>query len=276
MSKWYLPGEYETGDGIVRYASFGEGEPIVLLHGTPFSSFIWRDIAPALATTHHVHVWDMLGFGQSAMHDDQDVSLAAQARIFARLLNHWGLSEPAVVAHDVGGAVALRAALIEGMAFRHLTLVDAVGISGWGSGAFFETLRENADVFMQLPDWATEALIESKIRTASHAGLRPEALETYLSDWRGSHGRNAFYRQYAQGGEIYTDEYKDRLDTLPFPVHIVWGREDQWLPLEYGERLHARLPHAGFTVIDGAGHAVQEDAPGRLVACLTGGAGRIR
>lgn len=276
MSEWNLPGEYETGDGVVRWASFGEGEPVVLLHGTPFSSFIWRDIAPALVATHRVHVWDMLGFGQSAMHDDQDVSLAAQARIFTGLLDHWGLSEPAVVAHDVGGAVALRAALLEGVTFRHLTLVDAAGISGWGSGEYFGTLRENAEVFMQLPDWATEALIESKIRTASHPGLRPQALETYLNDWRGRRGRNAFYRQYAQAGEIDTDEYQDRLAALPLPVHIVWGREDQWLPLEYGERLHARLPHAELTVIDGAGHAVQEDAPGRLVACLTAGVGRAR
>src|ERR687898_475908 len=180
MAQWNLPEEYDTGDGIVRWASLGEGEPVVLLHGTPFSSFIWRDIAPALASRRKVYVWDMLGFGQSGMHDGQDVSLAAQGRIFTDLLGRWGLGEPRVVAHDVGGAVALRAALIGGATFRHLTLVDAVSIGGWGDGSFFKTIRENAEVFTRLPEWATEALIESKIRTASHLGLRPQVIEAYL------------------------------------------------------------------------------------------------
>lgn len=268
MATWNLPEEYDTGDGIVRWASFGEGEPVVLLHGTPFSSFIWRDIAQALASTRKVYVWDMLGFGQSAMHDGQDVSLAAQGRIFADLLSRWGLSEPRVVAHDVGGAVALRAALIGGVIFRHLTLIDAVSISGWGNGGFFQTIRENSEVFAQLPEWATEALIESKIRTASHLGLRPEVLKSYLGNWRGVQGQAAFYRQYAQASEAHTDEFQDKLAVMPLPVRIVWGREDQWLPLHYAERLHSLLPHSELAVIDGAGHAVQEDAPGKLLSYL--------
>lgn len=268
MSNWNLPGEYDTGDGIVRWASFGEGEPVVLLHGTPFSSFIWRDIAAAFAATRKVYVWDMLGFGQSTMHDDQDASLAVQGRIFVQLLERWGLREPDVVAHDVGGAVALRATLLEGVTFRHMTLIDAASISGWGSGGFFQTIRENPEVFMQLPEWATEALIESKIRTASHPGLRPEALEAYLNGWRGGQGRNAFYRQYAQGGETHTEEFQDRLAAMPGPVRIIWGREDQWLPVQYAERLHATLPNSELAIIDGAGHAVQEDAPGKLLSCL--------
>lgn len=269
MMEWNLPQEFDTGDGIVRWASFGEGDPVVLLHGTPFSSFIWRDIVPALAATRRVFVWDMLGFGQSDRHDGQDVGLTAQTRIFTSLIRHWGLEEPAVVGHDIGGAVALRATLIEGvMTYRHLTLIDAASVSGWGSGGFFQTIRENPEGFMQLPDWATAALIESKLRTGSHPGLRPEAMATYLDHWSGTESRNAFYRQYAQGGEQHTNDFQDRFASIRIPVRIVWGRQDQWLPIEYAQRLHAVLPHAELIEIDGAGHAVPEDAPGALIACL--------
>ncbi|WP_205781311.1 hypothetical protein [Microbacterium sp. Gd 4-13] len=46
---WTLPERWDVGDGEVRWGVYGEGEPLVLLHGTPFSSFIWRDIVPVLA-----------------------------------------------------------------------------------------------------------------------------------------------------------------------------------------------------------------------------------
>jgi pimeloyl-ACP methyl ester carboxylesterase len=55
---------------------------------------------------------------------------------------------------------------------------------------------------------------------------------------------------------------------LPTPIRIVWGREDRRLLLDYAERLRARLPDAELTVIEGAGHAVQEDAPGQVISYL--------
>jgi pimeloyl-ACP methyl ester carboxylesterase len=268
MADWTLSETYDTGDGTVRWTSIGEGDPVVLLHGTPFSSFVWRDVAPVLAAKHKVYVWDMLGFGQSDMREHQDVSLAAQSRIFKELLELWGVRQPSVIAHDVGGVVALRTTLLDEVAFRDLTLIDAVSISGWGRGGFFQTIRENPDVFMQLPDWATDALIESKIRTASYPGLRPEALKVYLEAWRGPQGRRAFYRQYAQCGEQHSDEFQERLAMLSMPVRILWGREDSFLPVEYAQRLHALLPHADFTIINEAGHLVPEDAPGTLLSHL--------
>lgn len=41
-STWHLAEKFETPDGYVRWASFGEGDPVVLLHGSPFSSCVWR------------------------------------------------------------------------------------------------------------------------------------------------------------------------------------------------------------------------------------------
>jgi pimeloyl-ACP methyl ester carboxylesterase len=94
----------ETDDGVVRWARLGKGgNPVVLVHGTPYSSFLWRDVAPALALSRSVYVLDHLGYGQSDKHEGQDLTLAAQARRFAQLLEHWGLDEPSVVANDIGG-----------------------------------------------------------------------------------------------------------------------------------------------------------------------------
>ena len=268
MIDWQVGEEFTTADGVVRWASFGSGEPMVLLHGTPFSSFIWRDIALALAKARRVYVWDMLGFGQSDKNEGQDVSLGAQGRIFAALLEHWGLSQPSVVAHDVGGVVALRAAIIEAATFHDLTLLNAVGVPGWSNGAFFRTVKTNPDLFAQLPADAHEALVASKIRDSSHLGLRPAVLDGLLDPWRGEDGQAAFYRQYGQADEADCEEFQEQLGDLSIPMRILWGRKDRWLSTDYAERLRSRLPDAEFAWIEQSGHIVQEDAPAQLLGYL--------
>lgn len=270
--QWHLAEKFETPDGYVRWTSFGEGDPVVLLHGSPFSSYIWREIAPALARTRKVkvYVWDLLGFGQSERREGQDVGLVVQGRIFARLLAHWGLARPGVIAHDVGGAVALRALLLEGAEYGDLTLVDAVGGGAWGTG-YFKLIRENAHVFEQLPDYAHEALVASHLRHATHTGYRPGVLDAYLDPWRGPEGQAAFYRQYRQFEQSQTDELEPLLGLVAVPTRIIWGREDRLLPTEFAEYLRTRIPHAELIWVDGAGHTIQEDTPARLLSHLAAG-----
>jgi pimeloyl-ACP methyl ester carboxylesterase len=132
---WTLPETFTFEGQAVRYGSLGEVDrpPIVLLHGTPFSSVVWRRIAPHLTRYRRVFYFDLLGYGRSEMRANQDVSLAVQGRMFANLLNHLRLSRPDVVAHDFGGCTALRACLLHGCEHQSLTLVDPVALAPWGS-----------------------------------------------------------------------------------------------------------------------------------------------
>ncbi|MEV0620806.1 alpha/beta hydrolase [Nonomuraea sp. NPDC050404] len=265
---WALGEEFETPDGRVRWQAMGSGEPVVLVHGTPYSSYLWRDVAPALALNRKVFVFDHLGFGQSEQRAGQDLSLAAHARNFRRLLEHWELSGPSVVAHDIGGAVALRTLLLEGASYGDLTLFDAVSGGEWERG-LFQLILEQAEVFEQLPDYAHEALVASHLRHATQTGFRPGVLEAFLAPWRGAVGQAAFYRQYSQIRQADTAGYEHLLGEMSLPVRLIWGREDRILPPKYAEWLHDRIPHAELHWIDGAGHLLQEDAPAQLMAHLT-------
>src|ERR687893_1875176 len=133
MDRWTLSREYGSSQGTVRYEAFGTGPPVVLVHGTPFSSYVWRKVVPALAETMRVYAFDLPGYGSSEKREGQDVSLAAQGRILSGLLDYLGLDKPAVVGHDFGGAITLRAHLLEGRDFRAIVLVDAVSVAGGGS-----------------------------------------------------------------------------------------------------------------------------------------------
>jgi pimeloyl-ACP methyl ester carboxylesterase len=267
---WELPSSYQSAAGRVRWNRMGppDAPPIVLLHGTPFSSYVWRGIARSLAHRHQVYVWDMPGYGASEKFEGQDVSLAAEAGA-VELLAAWGLTEPVVIAHDSGGALALGAHLLDGMRYRKLALVDAVALPPWGSD-FSALVGEHADVFARLPPSAHEALLREYVGSASSRGLHPATLDALVEPWVADGGQAAFYRQLAarRQDQSYTDRLQDRYSTIDMPVTVCWGADDTWVPVERGRELAARIPGARLRIIPDAGHLVPEDQPAELTAAL--------
>ena len=265
---WPLDRTYSFDEGDVRWRLLGDrGAPIVLVHGTPYSSLLWRDIAPALAATRRVFVFDHLGYGQSDMREGQTLTIAAQARRLADLLRHWDLGPVSVAANDIGGAITLRAMLLEEAQFSDLTLFDCVSGGQWEVGLFAQ-IREHPDLFAQLPGYAHRALVTSHLRNATYAGYRPGVLEAFLQPWLGADGQAAFYRQYRQLAQADTDDYAHLLADIDVPVRLLWGREDRIVPAPFGQWLADHVRHQSLRWIDNAGHLLQEDAPAQLTAAL--------
>ncbi|MCR4512724.1 alpha/beta fold hydrolase [Aeromicrobium sp. 50.2.37] len=251
----------------VAWDRFGEGPPLVLLHGTPWSSALWRPIADALARDFTVHLWDMPGFGSSSKRPEHAVDLGTQGELFADLLEVWGLDRPHVVAHDVGGAVALRARLLHDARYASLCLVDVVALSPWGSD-FFTLVQQHADVLEQLPPAVHRGAVEAYVRGAASRSLSDADLAMLVDPWTGDLGQPAFYRQIAEADERHTDEVEPYYGDIDEPVHVVWGSADTWIPVDRAHRLVELMPHAGLTVLDGSGHLVQLDAPEALAVDL--------
>lgn len=264
---WDLPGEFHFHGQEVRYGAMGAGEPLVLLHGTPFSSVVWRRIAPHLATRRRVYYFDLLGYGRSHKQHGQDVSLGVQNQLFTALLDHWELNQPDVVAHDFGGTTALRTHLLDGQDYRTLTLIDPVALSPHGS-ALVQTARQHPDAFVELPGYIHEAILRAYIAGAVHRTLAEHEMSRYLQPWLGEVGQPAFYRQIAQMGDRHTDEIQDRYTEIRCPVTILWGEHDTWIPIEKGRRLADRIPHATFHTVTEASHLLPEDSPETIVAAV--------
>lgn len=179
-----------------------------------------------------------------------------------------GLNRPKVVAHDVGGAVTLRAHLLGGARYERLALVDVVALAPWGS-PFFRLVGEHAPVFAALPPSLHEALVRAYVTSASSRTLPPEILTALVAPWLGDAGQPAFYRQITQARQRHTDEFADRLDQIDVPVLVCWGTEDAWIPAAKGSELTGRIPGARLRWLSDAGHLAQFDAPAQLTAALT-------
>jgi pimeloyl-ACP methyl ester carboxylesterase len=251
----------------VHWERKGSGPDVVFCHGTPWSSQLWRPYAEALTPYFTVHLWDMPGYGQSSKNATHAVDLGVQGELFADLLAEWRLERPHVVAHDFGGAVSLRAMLLHGAAYASLALVDVVALRPWGS-PFFRLVHDHADVFVQLPPAIHRGVVEAYVRGASHRGLDAGQLTTLVDPWVGDEGQPAFYAQIAQADERFTEQLEPLLGSIGIPVHVVWGTEDTWIPMDRATRLADAIPGATVRLVDGAGHLIQYDATTELTDVL--------
>jgi len=268
MAQLSLDGTLQTSGGAVRYGITGPADapPLVLVHGTPFSSQVWHRLVPWLSGRFRVHYYDLLGYGASDM-PAGDVSLGVQNGILAALLRHWDVTRPHMVAHDFGGATALRTHLLDGAEFGSLTLIDPVAIRPWGS-PFVTHVRAHEVAFAGMPDYAHRALVRAYLRTGMAREMSDADLDRYLAPWTGPIGQAGFYRQIAQMDLSHTDAIDGLLGMVRCPVQLLWGEADAWIPIDTGRRLADRLPLDRFLSIPGAGHLVQEDAPEAIVSAL--------
>ena len=251
----------------------GSGAPVVMCHGTPWSSRLWAPIAETLSARYTTYVWDMPGYGASSKDRDHRVSLDVQGELLHDLLEDWQLDAPHVIAHDYGGAVALRAHLLHGSRFASLALVDVVALAPWGSD-FFRLVRDHADVFMAVPAAIHEGIVRAYVAGAGYAGLSDAAADMLVAPWLGDEGQAAFYRQIAQADQRYTDEIEPLYPTLDLPVLVAWGAEDTWIPVDRAHRLARLIPGAELTIVENAGHLIQLDQPAELERILSDWLGR--
>ncbi len=265
-----LDHRFDFNGHSIAWGAMGAGPPLVLIHGTPFNAQVWRRIAPVLAAHRRVYFYDLLGYGQSAM-PDADVSLNVQNALLAALVEEWGLRKPEVLGHDFGGATALRAHFLDGVVYGRLTLVDPVAVAPWGS-ALVQHARAHADAFAGMPDYLHAALVDAYIRGGAHQPMAARTRDIYAAPWLSPGGKAAFYRQIAQMDQSQTDAVERLYTPRDFPVQILWGAEDRWIPLDRGEKLAGRLTGGELTVVPGAGHLVQEDRPEAIVAAVLAGA----
>jgi pimeloyl-ACP methyl ester carboxylesterase len=262
-----LPNTSIIEGNAVRWGKIGSGPALVAIHGTPFSSQVWRRIVPEFVDRRTVYYFDLVGYGLSEMREGQDVSLAVQNKVLAALFAEWNLEHPDVLAHDFGGATALRAYYLNGLRYGSLTIVDAVALAPWGS-PFVRHVRRHEAAFAGMPDYMHKALLRAYLQTSAHCLLTEQALNIYTSPWLGPVGQAAFYRQIAQMEQRFTDEVEGQYGRMDCPVTVLWGLEDEWIPFEKGEALAALISDKPPIPVSEAGHLVQEDRPEVLVAAV--------
>lgn len=263
MSEWNLSYTFEFEDRYVKYDVVGEGEPLVLVHGTPWSSFNLRHLIRDLSRHYKVYYFDLLGYGESDK-SEADVSLGIQNRLLGALIDHWNLACPFIIGHDFGGTTVLRSHVIDKQNFKKIVLIDPVALSPWGS-PFFKHIEKYESAFSGVPDYIHLAIVEAYVKTAAHQKLAQGTIDGILAPWSGKQGKSAFYRQIAQADSKFTDEFQEKFDEINAPVLILWGEEDQWIPCEQAYLLQSKIAGSKLVTVPNSGHLIIEEKPATLV-----------
>ncbi|KAG9252931.1 alpha/beta hydrolase [Emericellopsis atlantica] len=259
----------------IAYGVYGQGEPIVLLHGTPSSSLIWRNIVPSLVSAgYKVHLFDLLGFGLSERPWDPsvDTSISGQVPILEGLLQHWELETTHVAAHDIGGAVAQRFAVFNPQRVRSLTLVDVVSFDSYPSKRTREMQGGLANI-TRAPVEEHERRFRDWLLSAVHNQdqFASSSLDTYLGYICGPVGQaSIFQHQIEHYDPKHTMEIADKMQVLgQLPVKLIWGAEDSWQVTDWAHKLHAAIPGSDLSIVEDCGHFSLEDQPVKIAELLT-------
>jgi pimeloyl-ACP methyl ester carboxylesterase len=257
-----------------------EAEPVLVLHGFPTSSFDWRHALDGLRARRRVVLLDYPGYGFSAKPDMQ-YSLFTGADIVEACAREVGLTDVALVTHDVGDSIGgeLLAREIDGALGFHVTRRVIT------NGSIYMDLVQLSDgqeFLLGLPD---EALPEGSGLNAdgTAAGLRvtfapesavdPDELGA-MADLviRGGGGRLLpRIIRYIEERRVHEGRWTGAIESHPAPVHIIWGDLDPIAVWPMAERLGERCADATTTRLDGVGHYPMVESPARFNAALAQG-----
>lgn len=273
-----------THSYTTKWCSLGHpaSPPLILIHGTPWSSRFWVPFALSLSRQFHVYLFDRPGFGDSPPEHklpstpisaskvtELDADLARQSEAYAALFKtwqaDWNNQKAHVVAHDNAGLVSLRANLLHDCHYASLCLIDVVAIGPFGQ-SLFATVANEPSHFEQLPDMAFEGILESYIRQAAFYELSKETMQMLKSPWLREGGKQGFIRELCQANFRSTEAVEGRYGEVGgnVPVKIIWGAEDGWIPVETAWRLGNALKAREVVVIENAGHLSMLDQPAQL------------
>ena len=241
---------------------------VVLLHGFPASSFMFRDLIPRLADRYHVIAPDHLGFGLSdaPAADEYAYTFDALADLTAGLLGQLGVTRYAIYVQDYGAPVGWRLALADPGAITAIITQNGNGYEAGFTEDFWKPVRE----FWQERNSRTEAgvrgaLTLDAIRWQYLHGVPDESLvspDTWRHDYaQVSRPGNdlvqlALFADYATNLPLYPKLHAWLRDSH-VPVLAVWGRNDPIFGPDGALAFGADAPGAEICLLDG-GHFLLE------------------
>jgi len=249
----------ELGDRFVSYVDEGQGEAVVLIHGIPTWGYLWADLVPVLAEAHRVLVPDLLGFGYSDRSDRFGRSIARQAELLDAWLEHLGVERAAIVGHDIGGGVALRLATLFPRRVERLCVMNSVCYDSWPIELMLQFGHPGANRLMSASTAAKT--LGAALRQGFASSPDDVVLDGLLSPYSTEVGKLSLIRDASALDTNLTTEITALLPGIEVPALILWGEEDAWQLLVYGERLARDIPGAKLVPIAKARHFVMVDQP---------------
>ena len=236
------------------------GDPVLLIHGFPQSSFMWLPVVEAIAESGRRAIApDLMGCGDSPA--DPPGTWERHVKAIERFRSSLGLESVVLGLHDWGGMIGLR------WACDHPDATSALVLSNTGFFADTEwhdlarTLR-TPGLGEQLVDNLTQEAFVTMMRDSGGI-FTEEALDEYWKAFTSAAGRQGVLELYRSGDFDKLKPYKGQVGAMGVPALVLWGRNDPLAPVEGAERFQAEISDSKLVVLDDASHFLYDDEPAR-------------
>jgi pimeloyl-ACP methyl ester carboxylesterase len=259
--------EVKVDGRTLAFREAGEGPAVLLLHGWPTSSFLWRNVMPAIARERRVLALDLPGFGASDKPTDVTYGYDFFTGAVRGFVDALELDDVALGLHDLGGPIGMRFALDNPDRVRAVALTNTL--------LYPEDMTEMLTQFVEalqtpgLRERFTGAQgLEAALRLGTNAesSVSDETIAGIVGPFPSDEDRLALAKAGSDIEDAGTVALARDLPGLRVPIRMVYGNQDRILESIDAtvERLQRDLPQAEVTALDGLGHFVQEDDPERV------------
>lgn len=257
------------GPGAMHVERFGHGgTAVILIHGFGTSSFLWRNVAPAITEAGHTaYAVDLFGHGESDRPIDSDFGISAQAEYLDAAMTALRVARGIIVGVDIGGDVALRLAATRPERVEKLVLINTPAFDELPGRDIREMQRSTAKFAFRTTRGILGAapLIEGVLKgsVADPDKFMPvKLIARYLAPFVGKDGVNHLL---TLASSISNEDMEDvDLKTIHVPALILWGEKDQWLGQKIADKLASALPDGRLVRVPNVGRLLPEESPERL------------
>jgi len=267
----YAP-RFREWEGLrLSHIDEGEGPPVVMVHGEPTWSFLWRHVLPPVRDAgFRVIAPDLPGFGRSDKPIDVGwYSYDRHTDALAALVQELDLTGATMVVHDWGGPIGLRVATEHAERFDRLVIMD----SGLFTGE--QRMSEAWQAFRAFVDRTEDLPVGMLVRRACFTDPGEEVGAAYDAPYpspASKAGARAFPGMIPQSpeepGAAAGRALREALRDDQRPTLMLWADSDPVLPLSTGERFAAAIGQPSPRVIEGASHFLQEDKGAEIGALI--------
>src|SRR3989442_14521459 len=255
------------------HESYGEGRPLLCIHGFGASLYSWRNFIGPLSKDNQLLLIDLKGCGKSPKSKDTKYSSLDHAELIRRFILKHDLKNLTLVGNSLGGALSLLITIIlmetgELARLRSIILIDA--------GAYKEYIPFYLRL-LSVPILTLAAFLlpirlsaERVLRTAYYDPNKSSAeqIAAYASPLSEPGARHALLQSAQQLVPPNFDELVAKYKEIKVPTLLIWGRQDKIIPLKVGERLDRDIPNSTLNLIDECALAEEEEKPDWTIRLL--------
>jgi pimeloyl-ACP methyl ester carboxylesterase len=261
----------EVSVGGVRSRVLAAGRPdgaeaVVFVHGNPGPADDWRDLLTRAGGLGRAIAPDMPGYGRADNPQGFDYSVDGYAGYLAALLEHLQITRAHIVAHDFGGPWALAWAARHPDVFASATLINTGALIGyrWHRYARIWRTPVAGEVFQATASRPAFRLLLGR----ENPRLTRGQIDRIYDASRSRATKRAILKLYRATPAAVLAGPAAALRPLDRPALVIWGTKDAYLPSEQAERQRRAFPSAQVELLDGHGHWVMLEDPGRVASLV--------